>query len=155
VPKVKASVTVPATPEVAWATASDLSRFDEWMSIHDGWRGAAPKEVTAGMTLTSVVKVMGFRNRIRWHVDSYSPPTALSITGHGLGGVKVALTMSVRPSRAGTEVRVDAEVTGKPLFGPIGIAVGRAVRADVRRSVAALAALIHSSDTGFEGTLET
>jgi hypothetical protein len=114
------------------------------MTLHDGWRGELPAEITAGTSLTSVVKVMGLRNRIRWQVESYAPPTGMSITGRGVGGVRVALTLSVRPSGAGTEIRVDAEVTGRPVFGPIGMAVGRAVRADMRRSVDALAVLIHS-----------
>jgi carbon monoxide dehydrogenase subunit G len=155
VPKVNASVTVPATPERTWATASDLSRFDEWMTLHDGWRGDLPEQIAAGTSLTSVVKVMGLRNRIRWQVESYAPPTSLSITGKGVGGVQVTLTLSVRPSGMGTEVRVDAEVTGRPVFGPVGMAIGRAVRADMRRSVDALAALIHSQDTDFGRTLES
>jgi hypothetical protein len=142
VAKVNASATVPATPDRTWETASDLSRFPEWMTLHDGWRGEVPAVIAAGTTLTSVVKVMGFRNRIRWVVDSYAPPRSLIISGNGVGGVRVALSLSIRPHAAGSEVAIDAEVTGKPVFGPVGMAIGRAVRADVRRSVAALAALV-------------
>jgi uncharacterized protein YndB with AHSA1/START domain len=142
VPKVNATATVPASPSRTWAVASDLSRFDEWMTIHDGWRGPVPAEVRTGTALTSVVRVLGWRNRISWLVESCTPPSALRISGRGLGGVKVALTMSIRPAGTGSSVTIDAEVTGRPVFGPIGIAVGRAVRADVRRSVAALADLV-------------
>ncbi len=141
--KVNASATVPASPARTWETASDLSRFPEWMTLHDGWRGAVPDVIEQGTTLTSVVRVMGFRNRIRWVVDAYAPPRSLRISGEGVGGVHVALTLSIRPHGAdGAEVAIDAEVTGRPVFGPVGMAIGRAVRADVRRSVAALAALI-------------
>jgi uncharacterized protein YndB with AHSA1/START domain len=142
VPKVNATATVPASPSRTWAVASDLSRFDEWMTIHDGWRGPVPAEVRTGTALTSVVRVLGWRNRISWLVESCTPPSALRISGRSLGGVKVALTMSIRPAGTGSSVTIDAEVTGRPVFGPIGIAVGRAVRADVRRSVAALADLV-------------
>ncbi len=141
--KVNASATVPASPARTWATASDLSRFPEWMTLHDGWRGEVPSVIAAGTTLTSVVKVLGFRNRIRWVVDTYAPPRSLTITGAGVGGVHVALSLSIRQHGAdGSQVAIDAEVTGRPVFGPVGMAIGRAVRADVRRSVAALAALV-------------
>lgn len=141
--KVNASATVPASPARTWETASDLSRFDEWMTLHDGWRSEVPSVIETGTTLTSVVKVLGFRNRIRWVVDSYAPPRSLSITGAGVGGVHVSLTLSISQNGPdGAKVTIDAEVTGKPVFGPVGMAIGRAVRADVRRSVAALAALV-------------
>lgn len=141
--RVNASVTVPAPPERAWATAADLSRFDDWLSLHDGWRGELPEEITEGTELTSVVTVMGLRNRISWLVESFAPPNSLAISGHGVGGVKVSLNLSIRADGPGrSSVTIDAEVTGKPVFGPIGLAIGRAVRADLRKSVAALADLV-------------
>ncbi|HEY0453807.1 type II toxin-antitoxin system Rv0910 family toxin [Actinophytocola sp.] len=141
--KVNASVSVPAPPDRTWATAADLSRFDEWLSLHEGWRGEVPAEITEGTDLTSVVTVLGLRNRIRWHVERYTPPTGLTISGRGVGGVKIALDLAVRADGADrSTVTIDAEVTGRPVFGPVGMAIGRAVRADLRRSVAALAALV-------------
>jgi hypothetical protein len=86
---------------------------------------------------------MGLRNRISWRVESYEPPAGLSITGRGVGGVRVSLRLSIRATGSGSsEVTIDAEVTGRPVFGPLGLAIGRAVRADVRRSVATLADLV-------------
>jgi hypothetical protein len=143
VAKVHASVSVPAPPDRAWATAADLSRFGEWLTLHDGWRGEVPAQITEGTDLTSVVAVKGLRNRVRWHVERYAPPTALTISGRGVGGVRIALEFSIRADgdRAST-VTIDAEVTGKPVFGPIGMVIGRAVRADLDRSVTALADLL-------------
>jgi hypothetical protein len=141
--KVNATATVPATPARTWAVASDLSRFDEWMSLHDGWRGEVPAVIEAGTALTSVVTVLGLRNRISWRVESYTPPTGLSISGRGVGGVRVALVLSIRAAgEENSEVTIDAEVTGRPVFGPVGMAIGRAVRADIRRSVATLADIV-------------
>ena len=141
-PKVNATATVPASPARTWAVASDLTRFDQWMTLHDGWRGDLPAEIGQGTALTSVVKVMGLRNRISWLIESYAPPAELRIKGRGVGGVKVALTLSIQEAGGGSTVTIDAEVTGRPVFGPVGMAIGRAVRADVRRSVAALATLV-------------
>jgi hypothetical protein len=143
VAKVNASVSVPAPPVRTWATAADLSRFGEWLTLHDGWRGEVPDEIVAGTDLTSVVSVMGLRNRVRWHVERYAPPTGLTISGRGVGGVKIALELTVREDGDGrSTVTVDAEVTGRPVFGPVGMAIGRAVRADLNKSVAALASLV-------------
>ena len=140
--KVNASATVPASPEQTWATAADLSRFGEWLTLHDGWRGAVPTSIEEGTELTSVVAVMGLRNRVSWRVDRFTPPSALVISGAGVGGVKIALTLTITAGPAGSTVTIDADVTGKPVFGPIGLAIGRAVRSDMRRSVSALAALV-------------
>jgi hypothetical protein len=136
-------VSVPASPARAWATAADLSRFGEWLTLHDGWRGEMPAEITEGTDLTSVVAVKGLRNRVRWHVERYAPPTGLTISGRGVGGVRIALELRIRAdgARAST-VTVDAEVTGRPVFGPVGMVIGRAVRADLNKSVAALATLV-------------
>lgn len=141
--KVHASVSVPAPPDRTWATAADLSRFGEWLTLHDGWRGEVPAQITEGTDLTSVVTVKGLRNRVRWHIVRYAPPTALTISGRGVGGVRIALELTIRPDGNGTStVTVDAEVTGRPVFGPVGRLIGRAVHADLNKSVAALATLV-------------
>ncbi|OLF13784.1 toxin [Actinophytocola xinjiangensis] len=140
---VHASVLVPASPARTWETAADLSRFGEWLTLHDGWRSDLPDELGEGTTVTSVVSVMGLRNRVDWRIERYAPPKGLRITGTGVGGVRISLNLAVRPD--GTDratVTVDAEVTGGPVLGPIGLAIGRALRVDLRRSVAALADLL-------------
>jgi hypothetical protein len=138
---------VPASPERTWAAAADLSRFGEWLTLHEGWRGEVPAEITEGTDLTSVVTVLGLRNRVRWHVERYAPPAVLTISGRGVGGVKIALELRIQADGGDTStVTIDAEVTGRPVFGPVGMAIGRAVRADLRRSVAGLAALVDSGD---------
>lgn len=140
---VHASVLVPASPATTWETAADLSRFGEWLSLHAGWRGEVPSSLGEGVTLTSVVAVMGLRNRVTWRIERYTPPTGLRISGRGVGGVRIALNLAVRPDGADrSTLTVDAEVTGRPVLGPIGLAIARALRADLRRSVTALAELL-------------
>ena len=141
--KVHASVSVPASPEETWATAADLSRFGEWLTLHEGWRGEVPATLAEGTELTSVVAVRGLRNRVRWHIERYAPPTGLTISGRGVGGVRIALELRVAADGDGrSAVTVDAEVTGRPVIGPVSMVIGRAVRADLRKSVAALADLV-------------
>jgi hypothetical protein len=64
--KVSVSAMISASPEKTWATAADMSRFGEWLTLHDGWRGELPAEIVEGTELTSVVAVKGLRNRITW-----------------------------------------------------------------------------------------
>ena len=59
------------TPEQAWALASDLGRFEEWLTIFGGWRGPVPDTVGAGTAVSSMIKVKGFRNVIHWEVTRY------------------------------------------------------------------------------------
>jgi hypothetical protein len=141
-PKVSVSATVPASPEQTWATASDLSRFGDWLVLHEGWRGEVPETITEGTSLTSVVTVKGLRNRITWHVDGYDPPRSLRISGKGVGGTRVGLMLSVQHNGNTSTVTVDAEITGPTTIGPVGMLIGRALKGDMRRSVTRLADLL-------------
>lgn len=141
-PKVSVSATVPASPDDTWSTASDLSRLGEWLVLHEGWRGELPETIAAGAELTSVVTVKGLRNRITWLVDVYDPPHSLSISGKGVGGTRVSLTLAVRPDGDRSTVAVDAEITGPTTFGPVGMLIGRALKGDMRRSVTRLTDLL-------------
>jgi hypothetical protein len=142
VTRVSVSARVPASAERTWATAADLSRFGEWLTLHEGWRGEVPAELAAGAELTSVVRVKGLRNRVTWRVATYDPPRSLRISGAGVGGVRISLTLSVNPNGEHTTVAVDAEITGTPTVGPLGMIIGRALKGDMRKSVAALADLL-------------
>ena len=140
--KVSVSISVPAAPERTWATAADLSRFGEWLVLHEGWRGEVPDRIAEGIRLTSVVRVKGLRNRITWLIEDYDPPRSLRISGRGIGGTRVSLMLSVRGNGTGSAVEVDAEVTGPATIGPIGMVIGRAVRGELRRSAANLTDLL-------------
>ncbi|MGB6073240.1 MAG: SRPBCC family protein, partial [Rhodococcus sp. (in: high G+C Gram-positive bacteria)] len=49
--KLKVSLDVPLTPEQTWAHASDLSGYEQWLSIHEAWRGELPDQLAVGTTL--------------------------------------------------------------------------------------------------------
>ncbi len=140
--KVSVSTMVPATPAETWAIAADLSRFGEWLVLHEGWRGDVPAELHVGAELTSVVTVKGLRNRISWRIDDYDPPRSLTISGSGVGGTRVCLVLSVQPDGDTATVAVHAEITGPTTFGPVGMLIGRALKGDLRRSVAKLTDLL-------------
>lgn len=136
--KLSVSVDVPLPPEKAWESASDLSRFKEWLSIHRVWRSKLPEVIDKGTTLDSIVEVKGMPNRMHWTVVHYRPPEAMTLNGDGKGGVKVKLIGKVTPSEkdpAGSTVTFDIHLGGPALFGPIGMVVAGALKGDIQESL--------------------
>ncbi len=128
-------------PETAWNLASDLHRFDQWMTIFAGWRGPVPSTVEKGTEVSSCIKVKGFRNVIDWKVTRYDEPKSIELQGRGRGGVRIGVTMDVAANDPGSQFELTADLHGGLLSGPIGGLVARVIRSDVRQSVNNLASL--------------
>ncbi|ORW70068.1 polyketide cyclase / dehydrase and lipid transport [Mycobacterium saskatchewanense] len=128
-------------PEAAWKLASDLRRFDEWMTIFNGWRGEVPSTIQEGTCVSSCIKVKGFRNVVHWQVTRYDEPKEIELQGRGRGGVRIGVAMSVDGNYEGSELHLTADIRGGVLSGPVGGLVARMLRSDVRQSVNNLAAL--------------
>ncbi|KMO74162.1 toxin [Mycolicibacterium chubuense] len=133
--KLSVSVDVPLPPERAWESASDLSRYKEWLSIHRVWRSPLPDTIDKGTTLDSIVEVKGMLNRVRWTVVHFKPPEAMTLNGDGRGGVKVKLIGKVKPAEQGSTVQFDVHLGGPALFGPIGMVVAGALKSDIQESL--------------------
>jgi len=164
---VDVSVSSDLSPEKAWELASDLSRFDEWLTIFGGWKSPVPTQVEVGTTVSSAIKVKGFRNTIHWRVTRYDEPKAIELVGRGKPAVCIALRLCVKelPEAAGSsdtvasgssanvasgssdnvasgsEFQVIADLTGGLLNTRVGNLVAKVLESDVRRSVTNLAAL--------------
>ena len=139
--RVDVSVTSQVDPETAWKLASDLSRFDEWMTIFAGWRGPVPQTIEEGTCVSSCVKVKGFRNVIHWTVTRYDEPKSIELQGRGRGGIRLGVAMTVTDEESGTDFHLTADIRGGLLSGPIGGLVARVLRSDVEKSVHNLVAL--------------
>ena len=99
--RVDVSMSSDLEPEAAWKLASDLRRFDEWMTIFGGWRGTVPSTIEEGTRVSSCIKVKGFRNIIHWKVTHYDEPNSVELQGRGRGGIRIAVAMTItnRPAR--------------------------------------------------------
>lgn len=128
-------------PERAWALASDLSRFDDWLTIFGGWRSEVPSEVEVGTTVSSAIKVKGFRNVIHWRVTRYDEPKEIELIGTGRPAICIALRLCVKDDDPGSTFQVLADLSGGLLNTRIGNLVARVLESDVRKSVSNLAAL--------------
>ena len=133
--KLSGSIDVPLSPDKAWADASNLSRYKEWLTIHRVWRSTLPEQLEKGTVIDSIVEVKGMPNRITWTIVNYKPPEAMTLDGHGVGGVKVKLIAKVKPKDDNSVVSLDVHLGGPALFGPIGMIVAAALKSDIRESL--------------------
>ncbi|MFT3899195.1 MAG: SRPBCC family protein [Gordonia sp. (in: high G+C Gram-positive bacteria)] len=136
--KVSDSVDVDMSVQEAWEHASDLSRYDEWLTLHDGWRGPVPgpDELAKGLKVSSVIKLKGARVRFNWTVEKYDPPKEVRLKGDGKGGVKAKLDLSIKPNGDGSTVTFLVDLGGLPLIGPAGKAAALATKKDLHASLA-------------------
>lgn len=113
---VDVSVSSDLSPERAWDLASNLRRFEEWLTIFGGWRSEVPDEIDVGTEVSSCIKVKGFRNTIHWRVTRYDEPKEIELVGTGFGGVRIGLSMEVQPRTQdgveGSDFRVLADLSG-------------------------------------------
>jgi hypothetical protein len=138
---VDVSVSSDLDPKRAWALASDLRRFEEWLTIFGGWRSEVPSEIETGLCVSSLIKVKGFRNVIHWRVTRYEEPKRIELVGRGRPGICIALSLCVDDDDPGSTFHVVAELTGGLLNTGIGRLVAKVLESDVRKSVTKLAQL--------------
>jgi hypothetical protein len=138
---VDVSVSSDLAPDKAWKLASDLRRFDEWLTIFGGWRSEVPSEIEVGTSVSSAIKVKGFRNTIHWRVTRYDEPNSIELVGRGKPAVCIALRLCVKDDKPGSTFQVIADLTGGLLNTRIGNLVAKVLESDVKKSVENLAAL--------------
>ena len=132
---------VPASVDEAWAAVSDLGRFDEWLSLHDGWRSELPAELAEGQRIESIVRAKGIRNRIAWVIEDFTPPRHVALVGEGVGGTAVTLTFDLTDVADGTSVEMLAHFKLPMLRGPMGAVAARTIKGDLEASMRRLVAI--------------
>jgi carbon monoxide dehydrogenase subunit G len=140
--KIEKTVEFAAPPEKVWGVVADPSRFGDWLNMHKSWKGEVPSQFHQGDQVTAVVSLLNMPNTITWTVEEYEPPKSVRLTGTGLAGVKVAITLDVEPRGDGTAMSIAAEFEGQMIVGAIGQAVENAGRQELDESTARLAELV-------------
>lgn len=132
------SIDVDLSVDDTWAAASDLSRFPEWLVLHDGWRSPVPTrdELAEGLKLASVVRTKAGRVRIEWTVEKYRELEQVTLKGDGKGGVKAKLDLRIEPVATGSKVTFTVDLGGLPLIGPAGKIAVKTVSGDLKKSLA-------------------
>jgi carbon monoxide dehydrogenase subunit G len=140
--KIEKTVEFAAAPDKVWAVVSDPARFGEWLGMHQSWKGEAPTEFSKGAQATAIVSLLNMPNTITWTVDEYEPPKAVRLSGTGMAGVKVAISLAVTPSGSGTSMSIGAEFEGQMIVGAIGAAIEKAGNTELDNSLAKLGELV-------------
>lgn len=135
--KTSDSIHVDLSPEDTFAAAADLSRYDEWLVLHDGWRSRLPEsdDLGKGTKISSVIKAKGTRVRFAWEIEKFDRPREVVLKGTGKGGVKAKLNLTVAPDGDGSKISFLIDLGGLPLMGPVGKAAALAVKGDVHTSL--------------------
>jgi carbon monoxide dehydrogenase subunit G len=118
-PSVKKTVDVDATPEEAFALASDTSRFPEWLTVHSGWPQGDPGRPEAGQKFVQAITIMGMPAEVNWAVTDVAP-TSVTMTGAGPMGAQLSATISTAASGDGAAVSYESEFSGGGIQGPMG-----------------------------------
>lgn len=141
--EVHVSQDIAASQENTWGVFSDLSRFADWLTIHDKFYGEPPTEIAVGSTFTEQATIMGMSNKIDWTVEAFEAPRSLSIGGKGLAGAQITFVLSLESTGENScTATIDANFVGTMVVGAIGAAVERAANKEVTASLEKLAALL-------------
>jgi carbon monoxide dehydrogenase subunit G len=145
--EVHVSQDIAASQAETWAVFSDLSKFSEWLTIHDKFYDEPPTEISVGSTFTEQATIMGMSNKIDWTVEAYDAPASLTIGGKGLAGAQITFVLSLEPTGDDTcTAKIDADFVGTMVVGAIGAAVERAANKEVTASLEKLAGLLSGAN---------
>ncbi|KAA1415852.1 SRPBCC family protein [Nocardioides humilatus] len=140
--EVRMSRELPHPVAHVWEVVSDLSRLGEWLTLHEGWRSEVPEQLDVGVELTGIVKAKGVRNKITWLVQEFDPASSMALSGKGIGGTSVAMSVRLKPKGSMSTVDFRAEFAHPALKGPLGTLAARTVKADLESSLARLTTLL-------------
>jgi uncharacterized protein YndB with AHSA1/START domain len=141
-PKVSVSTQAAADPDKVWQLATDLPRYAEWNSMHEGFSGDVPEALGEGAAYKQRVKLMGMPAEIAWKVTSVVAPGLLELKGDGPMGVKAVNRWVIEPSPEGSRITIEMEFKSMALAGPMGATVEKQVEAALQTSLARFAALL-------------
>lgn len=147
--EVHVSQDIAASQADTWAVFSDLSRFGDWLTIHDKFYGEPPTEISVGTVFTEQATIMGMSNKIDWTVEAFDAPSSLTISGKGLAGAQITFVLSLEATGdSSCTAKIDAEFVGAMVVGAIGAAVERAANKEVIASLEKLAGLLATARDG-------
>ncbi len=141
-PKVSVSQEAPVAPERAWELASNLSRYGEWLSMHEGFTTDVPSDPKAGDTYKQKVKLMGMPAEIAWRVVTAEAPSTLELAGDGPMNVKAANRTTIEPTESGSRITLEMEFNGPALAGPMAGMVEKQAGSAAKESLSKFVALL-------------
>ena len=140
--KVSVTQETAASPERAWELASNLSRYGEWLTMHEGYTTDVPSDPKPGDTYKQKVKLMGMPAEIAWRVVAAEAPGRLELAGDGPMNVKASNRTTIEPSGTGSRITLEMEFNGPALAGPMAGMVEKQAGSAAKESLAKFVALL-------------
>lgn len=131
-----------ASAEDVWTLAADPNNFEKWLTLHQKWKDDVPATLEKGTQMTEVISMMGMPNTITWTVDEYDAPRKLAISGTGMAGVKVAISLNVAPTDTGSRFDLTSSFEGQMIVGALGKAIEKQGEVELETSLDNFAALL-------------
>ena len=128
--------------EEVWNLAADPNNFEKWLTLHEKWKSDVPATLGVGTQMTEVVSMMGMPNTITWNVDEYDAPNKMVISGTGMAGVKMTITIAVTPADSGSHFELTAAFEGQMIVGALGKAIEKQGAQELEDSLDKFAALL-------------
>jgi carbon monoxide dehydrogenase subunit G len=128
--------------EKVWQVATDLKRWEEWNTLFTKWKSEVPDSMSQDTQVTAVLTIMGMANTITLTIDEYDPPKLVTMSGTGMAGAKVSLTLAVDADADTTHMKARADFESQMMVGAVGKAIERAAKKELDESLAQLAAIV-------------
>ena len=139
---IEAARELPAPIEAVWAMIVDPSAWGEWFTIHEKWMEEPPETLTAGVSLTAKIVMLGMANKIQWTVESIEAPQQLTMSGTGMAGVKCLFTFNLEPAGdAASMFSLTGDFEGALIKGALGKAVEKDGAKQLDKTLAQLSEL--------------
>lgn len=140
-PAVTKTVELGMSQEEAFKLATDPSRFEEWLTLHQAWPNGAPDSTDTGAQFVQKLSIMGMPADVSWKVEAYEAPSRMALRGEGPLGAQLATSITTEPGGDGTRVSYEAEFSGGGIQGPIGEMVTQKAGEEIETSLGKLKAL--------------
>jgi len=128
--------------EKVWEVVTDLKRWQEWNTLFTKWKSDVPDSMAQGTQVTAVLTIMGMANTITLTVDEYNPPKLVKMSGTGMAGAKVSLTLSIDADDDTTHMKARSDFESQMMVGAIGKAIERAAKKELDASLDKLAVIV-------------
>lgn len=135
-PSVTRSIELGVPQAEAFALATDPARFEEWLTVHNGWPDGVPV-VEPGGRFRQNLKIMGMPADVKWTVEELDPGSRLVL--RGAGPLSVALVTTITAD--GGTVSYEAGFFGGSIQGPMGDMVTQKAGVEIEASLEKLKAL--------------
>lgn len=137
-PSVTKTVELSVPPEEAFKLATDPSRFEEWLTLHQAWPNGAPDSTETGSEFVEKLSIMGMPADVSWKVEAYEAPSRMALRGSGPMGAQLATSITTEAGGAGTQVSYEAEFSGGAVQGPMGEMVTKKAGEEIETSLGKL-----------------